>query len=218
MRIFLIRHAQTHYNQARILQGHKNALLNENGELQAETCGKYLSKIPIDGIFGSDLARCQDTASIILEQQEHPQDVIVEFSPNFRERGMGPLEGMPVQEAKMYVQSLNKGFEHFGEDSKLATLRMLKGFRHAVDKMEQEHMQNVLIVSHGSVIPKLLRHLLATGGAKLGPGISEHHVTVPHNTAITVLERSDSNEPWVITSVNDTNHLSSVEQVNPLVL
>ncbi|MCE1245407.1 MAG: histidine phosphatase family protein [Firmicutes bacterium] len=73
MRIYLLRHGVTPYNKKKIIQGHLDIPLSEEGEAQAgETAGLLLTELEENGlhicrIFSSDLSRAARTAQILEE-------------------------------------------------------------------------------------------------------------------------------------------------------
>jgi broad specificity phosphatase PhoE len=73
MRIYLLRHGVTPYNKKKIIQGHLDIPLSEEGIEQAQdTAGKLLEEIGRDNlqichIYTSDLSRASQTADILRE-------------------------------------------------------------------------------------------------------------------------------------------------------
>ncbi|OGO24912.1 MAG: hypothetical protein A2144_13400 [Chloroflexi bacterium RBG_16_50_9] len=63
--VILARHGETDWNAAEIFRGRFDVALNETGEKQAESLGKYLSKIDINAIYSSPLKRALKTAEAI---------------------------------------------------------------------------------------------------------------------------------------------------------
>ena len=64
-RFGLIRHAQTVWNQDKMIQGQKDSVLTTAGRRQSCTWGQRLAVLPFDGILSSDLGRTLATAELI---------------------------------------------------------------------------------------------------------------------------------------------------------
>lgn len=56
-RLYVIRHGETEWNRARIIQGQADSQLNDLGETQAAMTGEALKAIHFDKAFTSDLSR-----------------------------------------------------------------------------------------------------------------------------------------------------------------
>jgi probable phosphoglycerate mutase len=56
-RLYVIRHGETEWNRARIIQGQADSQLNDLGETQAAMTGETLKAIYFDKAFTSDLSR-----------------------------------------------------------------------------------------------------------------------------------------------------------------
>ena len=57
MRLFLLRHAQTVWNQERRYQGWTDSALTDAGRRQAEAAAKALAAEPLVAVYASTLAR-----------------------------------------------------------------------------------------------------------------------------------------------------------------
>ena len=64
-RFALIRHAQTVWNREKKIQGHSDSPLTADGEKQASSWGRILSRFSWDRILASDAGRARATAEII---------------------------------------------------------------------------------------------------------------------------------------------------------
>ncbi len=93
MRIILIRHGTTQWNQERRIQGGgSDTELNETGKEQIENLARLLKEETITAIYSSPLKRALDTAKAI--SQYHAAEVTV--VPDLRELDVGDFEGMPL--------------------------------------------------------------------------------------------------------------------------
>ena len=65
MKIYLVRHGETDWNQAGLLQGQTDIALNAQGLEQAHDAAERLKKVPFEIAFCSPLIRAKRTAEII---------------------------------------------------------------------------------------------------------------------------------------------------------
>ncbi|MBL7210026.1 MAG: histidine phosphatase family protein [Dehalococcoidia bacterium] len=95
MRLVLVRHGETVWNQERKIQGGtSDTELSEVGRKQAEGVGLSLKGMEISAIYSSPLKRALDTAQAIASH--HQLEVQVE--PDLREIDAGDLEGRSIVE------------------------------------------------------------------------------------------------------------------------
>lgn len=74
LRVFLIRHGQTNENKQKILQGHLNTSLSEEGQEQGRLLGaRFLKDVEVDAFATSDLRRCCQTLSEVLKAGEYEE-------------------------------------------------------------------------------------------------------------------------------------------------
>lgn len=186
--ICLVRHGETNWNAAGILQGQKDTPLNENGRVQAEESGQYLKNLEWDIMITSPLKRAKQTAEIIQKQLQLP---LMEM-PEFMERGYGAAEGLtPEDRASKFPDKAYPGQEE--RDSFI--LRVMLG----IDKINEEHKgKTVLLVAHGAVINAILAEL---SSGEIGSG-----KTSLINACISNIEYK--NEAWKIKNYNQVKHLS----------
>lgn len=68
VRVYLIRHGRTHWNQqGKIQGGGYDVPLNAEGRVQAKQVANALKGIPLDALASSSLARANETANIVWE-------------------------------------------------------------------------------------------------------------------------------------------------------
>ena len=93
VRILLIRHGQSTWNELGKWQGQQNPPLTEQGRRQAHAAAEALGDII--GIAASDLDRAAETARIIATERGLPAPLTF---PALRERAAGPWEGLTRSE------------------------------------------------------------------------------------------------------------------------
>lgn len=202
VRIFLIRHGQTDHNVKKILQGHKDISLNLTGIKQGQQLGEYLQNVGVkfDKIYSSDLKRCQETTQEILKLSNQ-EDLPVVLNSDLRERFMGPIEGMHINDAEKYADKHGHGsFKDFGEDAVSFLERLQRGVNASVEDAVLNKVQNVALVSHGGAIRGILGWLQQQDGA-------EASKIIVFNTSVTVIDYVVSEKKYYVRSVGDTRHL-----------
>lgn len=99
MKIYLVRHGQTEWNNLEKIQGRIDNALNEEGEKQSVKAGKIFAKIPFTKAISSPAKRALKTCELILNQ--HADNVVKQFKietmDNLIEREFGILEGQSHQ-------------------------------------------------------------------------------------------------------------------------
>lgn len=183
-KFYFVRHGETEWNIKKLIQGHHDSPLSENGVKQAEEAAKKLKDIKFSYAFSSDLGRAYRTASIIAADR----DLAIKTNKLLRESAFGPFEGKSID---YFRETLKKAITYrdglYGEqsleykihpevesDGETAT-RMLTFLREVAVAYPGE---TVLAVSHARSILSML--------AKLGFGDVDSNTI--GNTAYAVIE------------------------------
>lgn len=144
-----IRHGQTDWNKANLVQGLTDNPLNGTGRQQAEKVAVYLKdRDPEwDLIITSPLRRARETAEIIARTIGHGKPIV--NNDGFRERSFGSLEGMVLDEAtyRMIFAEQAPGLESL-RDLRKRTTRALLALEGKAEK--------VLICAHAQVIKSVI--------------------------------------------------------------
>ncbi|MFD6442842.1 histidine phosphatase family protein, partial [Peribacillus sp. NPDC060186] len=137
--ICLVRHGQTDWNALGKLQGQTDIPLNELGKIQAQKCGKFLSKADWDVIITSPLKRAKETAEIISSYIEGPVIEKLEFI----EKNFGAAEGMTADERESAFS--DKVYPNQESQESLRD-RLVNGLQ----EIQQEYPEKkVILVAHG---------------------------------------------------------------------
>ena len=91
-RFGLLRHAETHWNREKRIQGHSNSALTSEGKLQAEEWGRLISTFQWDRIITSDLGRALETATRV----NHSLNLTIDREARLREQNWGRWEGKKI--------------------------------------------------------------------------------------------------------------------------
>jgi probable phosphoglycerate mutase len=189
-RLFLVRHGETAYNAARILQP-PEVPLSPVGEAQARALGRRLAPRGVGLVIASDYARAVDTAERLCEAAGAP----LALEPLLRERSFGALRGRAWAEL---------GFDPFASDYAPPDGETWDAFHARVD-LAWERVRallagsrgNVAVVTHGLVCASLAaRHLRLAECGEPRRGF--------RNASLTEVE---AEPPWRATLVNCTAHL-----------
>lgn len=176
-KIIIIRHGETDHNVKKLIQGHLDTELNENGEEQARQIAQELLQEKIDVIFSSDLKRGFNTA--VEVGKTHGLHVIK--TSLLRERAFGKLQGVPFPTISDYFPdqdhitafSLSES-DSFNEKNKygVETDEQMMERIIELDSLIREYSnKTVLLVTHGGLVRMLMRHYL---------GFSVKHVSQIH--------------------------------------
>ena len=99
-RLVLVRHGETTWNHAALIQGHTDdATLTERGLIQAAQAAAALASFAFDVVLTSDLRRARDTAEILARGR----GLTVVATPALRERSYGAYEGRPASDLPVSV-------------------------------------------------------------------------------------------------------------------
>ncbi len=147
MKITLIRHAESTYNEKKIFQGQANCGLSKKGFVDTiEKAKNFLQDF--DVCFCSPLDRTRVTAETLVPYL----DII--YDDRLKERSLGDFENLLItDERKAYLQThIPPNGETFYE----LDLRVIS----FLDTLKNEYSgKNVLVVTHGGIIYTLYRVL-----------------------------------------------------------
>ncbi|KAK9253694.1 phosphoglycerate mutase, partial [Lipomyces tetrasporus] len=153
VQVFLIRHGQTKENAMRIIQGHLDTYLNEEGVSQVELCSKVLKRISFDAVWSSDLNRCIQTRDIALEPhlEELPESRI-HTTELLRERSFGDVEGHDYKTVVRILRQRKLTWDTVGETNEAFQKRLLEAWDQVISRAIKDDLKRVVIISHGGII------------------------------------------------------------------
>lgn len=93
MKIYLVRHGETDWNQAGLLQGQTDIDLNAQGYAQAVEAAERLREVPFETAFCSPLLRARHTAETIVGDRKIP----LTTDERLRELNFGLWEGVDIR-------------------------------------------------------------------------------------------------------------------------
>lgn len=169
-RIFLVRHGESVWNAAGVIQGRGPAPgLTERGRAQARVAAESLALVETLGLWCSDAARARETATIIGSRL----GLVPRFSPLLRERHWGSLQGAASESALAVEAGLgdDEPLPGGGESRREVEARIAEFVSVARGP--------VVVVTHGDVVAAAQRLWGSAGPVPNGP--------VP-NGSVTVVE------------------------------
>jgi len=199
MAIFLIRHAETALNAARVMQP-PDTPLSPRGLAQAARLAERLRGEGVGAILASDYARAAMTAEAVQRSTGAP----ISHEPLLRERSFGDLRGRPYADfdfdpfAADYVPPAGESWQAFHA-------RVDRAWA-AVEQAAAACAGNLAVVTHG-----LVCHAMVTRRVHLPKAL----VSVdPHwaNTSLTVIEGPGR---WEVRLLSCAAHLEDVQETGP---
>ena len=149
--IYLIRHGESQANKINVFLGHGDLDLTEKGYLQAEKTADFLSNIPVDVIYSSDLQRAYHTAQCTAERKNMP--IIV--NSNLREIFAGEWEFKSFEKLLsdhrddflLWVDNIGRAQCTGGE----TVLQLQKRFVAEVERIAKENVgKTIFIFTHAT--------------------------------------------------------------------
>ena len=161
MRLILIRHGETLWNETRRFQGISDIDLSPKGLAQAQSLSESLRGENLAAIYTSPLSRARQTAERIARY--HPCPVIV--AEGLKELNQGQLEGLTGEDLRRdYPDFLKKWLQEPGairlpEGESLGDLQERSWT--VIEKIIQEHpADTVAVVAHSFVNRTILCRIL----------------------------------------------------------
>ncbi len=198
-RIFLVRHAQSTWNQDRRIQGQADPPLSDEGRAQAARLGAWAPRRQWAGFYASDLKRAWETAGALADGTGTKPEPM----PELREVALGEWEGLTGDELAERFPDLWAQWQKHpdwdlapGGEGALAFETRVAG---AIDGLVARHPGgDVLAVTHGGVIQVTIGRVL--GRRSHGP--FPFRIS---NASVTLIERVPRG--LVVTAVNLTPSL-----------
>jgi len=161
MRLILIRHGETIWNEIRKFQGFSDIELSPKGRSQARSLAESLKGQALEAIYSSPLIRARQTAEQIARFHDCP--VIVD--EGLKELNQGQLEGITAEEFRQgYPEFLRKWIEE-PESTRLPDGESLGELQRrawtAIEQILRKHPEGtVAVVGHSFVNLTILCRVL----------------------------------------------------------
>ena len=145
MKLYVIRHGITPWNEKGLMQGRVNIKLSETGKKEAKDIREKLKDISFDICISSPLKRTLETASIVTDNKYKiiTDELLIE-------RNLGEFEGKKYAEyekLKFWDYKLNN--DSYGVEPVKDILKRTSSF---LNNLKEKDYKTVLIVSHAATI------------------------------------------------------------------
>lgn len=171
-RLVLLRHGQTDFNAAGLMQGHLDSVLTDTGVGQATVVAPAMAGFSPDRIVSSDLRRAFDTAEVVGEACGLP----VKVDARLRETHLGEWQGRSVAEVEQDYPGAITQWRYdptWAPPGGESRIDVAARARVVVDELDAEYAMSglpgdppdtesrtVLLVAHGGLIAGLVCALL----------------------------------------------------------
>ena len=145
MKLYVVRHGRTEYNEKRIFCGRTDIPLCEKGREQLSKLASDSLSFDLDVIFSSPLIRAVETATAAAEVCGLP----IITDDRLMERNFGDYEGTTVNTDADRECRYNFAYRYPNGESYLNVIARVYNF---LDEISEIHFdKNVMIVAHGGV-------------------------------------------------------------------
>lgn len=205
VKLFLIRHGQTIWNEEGRYQGNHDTELTGRGIEQARLAAGYLSGVNFSNIYSSPLKRALDTAEIIAGVS----GCRIITRQDLKEINFGKWEGLKFseidrkyhEEYHRWLKDPYKNSPTGGESFEELSVRTVREAGKIVAENEDGEEKSVAVITHGGVILSLLVHWLEIP-------VSRWKSIIQRQGAINIVV-IDRGFPY-ISAINFTGHLHPV--------
>ncbi len=207
VRLILVRHGKTEWNESGRYQGSSDVGLSATGFEEAEGLRQRLADEKIDIIYCSDLKRASQTAQAIASGRN------LELVPckELREIDFGEFEGLTFDEVERRYPDIH-WWQSRDADKRLPQGESISQLAARVERFiagnlaRHHNGETVLVVAHGGTLRVLICHLLNLS--------LEHWWQLGLDSAsISVIETY--HERIVLSLLNDVCHLGSLRKASP---
>ena len=200
MRIVVLRHGETAWNDEGRMQGWAPVPLNETGREQATAAGRYLAaEYEFDAVYASDLERTRETTERVTTELPGTE---IAYDPAFRERDVGIYQGLSYE--TVFDEYPRFALGNAAAEAAAATpesgeslLDMHERVTTGIDHVASTDHETVLVVTHGGPIHLLHGH---AKGMSVTDAMLEHE---QDNCAVNVFDAaagfesvSENRTPW----------------------
>jgi len=147
MSLYLLRHGQTNWNKAGIVQGRYDVPLNDEGRRQAKEAKKTLDEVTFDYCYCSPLCRARETMELALG--DRIQDIEVVFDDRLVEMAYGNYEGTDWRAGDYQSARRRLAYRFAKGESYLDVAH--RAFSLLDELKEKATKGNVLLVCHGGI-------------------------------------------------------------------
>jgi probable phosphoglycerate mutase len=159
MKLYIVRHGETDWNNEKKLQGRSDVPLNDYGRELAYITAEALKDVSFDAIYSSPLIRAYETATIL----KGDRDIDIIKDERLREMCFGEYEGKHTaglpQEFWYFFDAPEKYIPTEGGETYEQVLDRAKEFIDTVVVPNSQKMDTMMIVAHGALNKGLMINL-----------------------------------------------------------
>jgi len=187
MKLYIMRHGETRWNQTRRLQGCSDIALNENGIALAKAVGEKLRRVELHRAFTSPLKRARDTAEYVIGSRNIP---LCE-DERIKEISFGVWEGccilkdraeVPMEQFEYFINAPSRYVPPEGGESIQSLYTRTGGFIRELMDTDEYQNENILITAHGAAVRAMMYNLQPVEEDNFWRG------TVPPNCSLNIAE------------------------------
>jgi probable phosphoglycerate mutase len=188
-RLWLVRNAESTWDQAGLVQGHHDPPLSDRGREQAARCARHIAaNLRPEAIYASDLRRALETAAPIAELL----DLEVHVEPALRERSLGDAEGTPSRLLGADRSGIDGGRVVDADAAPPGGESVRQLYERAVScaaRLLSAHRGDLVLVCHGGIVRVLLGWFRGEALDEFEWSHIENGVPILTSTIATVLDR-----------------------------
>ena len=153
MKLYVVRHGQTIWNQEKRVQGISDIPLSDEGRLDTLDLKSEIDKLNIDVVIASPLKRTKETANILVDSK-----LPINTDDRIKERNWGMNEGAPIDS----VDRIDCWDVLLNTD--LNNIERVQDFMYRVSEFLEDIKnrykdKNVLVVTH-SAVSRVIHYLI----------------------------------------------------------
>lgn len=206
MKVYFVRHAESHNNVARV-HDNPEVGLTETGMIQARTVARRFRKIPIDVIISSHYLRAEQTARLINKVAK--KEIV--FTELLKEVVIpSEMIGKKIDDdsvltiRKQMREHRNDSDWHYADEENFFDVRN-RAMR-ALEHLKRMEVESMLVVTHGTFLRMLIGVMMFGDTLEPDMHLDISHFLSTNNTGITLCEVGESGN-WKLITWNDHAHL-----------
>lgn len=173
--MYLVRHGSTDFNDINRIEGWIDSPLSKTGYSEAEELGEQLAGISFSNVYTSGMGRTNETARIILAENNQAADIKSQSLSGFRDINYGSFEGRMesdvLAETSEYFKKADNSTEDilsyisktdssgFAENIYEFSARVNQTFYELAEQASKNGGEKILIVSSDNTIKAILDNL-----------------------------------------------------------